>query len=119
MPLIDEKKFLEIYDENVGKIYRYIYFRLDSEELAQDLTSEVFLKSWQYFSNPASGSKKIFFRQRHWENPRAFIYQVARNLIVDFYRQKDKNPLSLEEIKSSGEMVDKKGNPEEIYRCST
>ncbi len=89
MPGIDEKQFLSLYDQHVGKIYRYIFFRVCSEELAQDLTSEVFLKSWQNLSG--SSAKKL-------DNPRAFFYQVARNCVADYYRQKDKSPLSLEEI---------------------
>jgi RNA polymerase sigma-70 factor (ECF subfamily) len=93
MPLIGEQQFLVFYDENVAKIYRYIYFRVGSKEQAQDLTSEVFLKSWQYLNGDpqSAGSKEL-------QNPRAFFYQVARNLIIDFYRQKDKASLSLEEI---------------------
>lgn len=81
-----EKQFLEWYDRYVGKIYRYIYFRVGAAETAQDLTSEVFLKSWQYLNS------------RGVNNPRAFFYQVARNLITDFYRKKDSLPISLEEI---------------------
>jgi len=102
---LDEQKFLQLYDEYVEKIYRYIFFRVGSQQLAQDLTSEVFLKSWQYINN----SQKL-------ENPRAFIYQVARNLIADTYRQKDQTPLSLEEIsdnKISDKISDKNDGPAE------
>jgi len=88
-----EQQFLELYDAHVGKIYRYIYFRVGSEEQAQDLTSEVFLKCWQYVNNQQST-----INNKQWNNPRAFFYQVARNLITDFYRQKDRLPISLEEI---------------------
>lgn len=93
MPNIGEEQFLDIYDKYVGKIYRYIYFRVSAAETAQDLTSDVFLKSWQYLSSQQSAvnSKRL-------ENPRAFLYQVARNLISDFYRKKGNSPLSLEEI---------------------
>ena len=86
MDKINEQQFLEWYDQYVGKIYRYIYFRINSEEAAQDMTSEVFLKSWQYLN------------QKSVNNPRAFFYQLARNMIVDFYRKKDKSPIALEEI---------------------
>lgn len=97
MPVINEQQFLEIYDKNVGKIYRYIYFRVGSEEMAQDLTSEVFLKSWQHLQkNGITDSQSVDEIQLN--NPRAFLYQVARNLITDYYRKKDKEPLSLEEI---------------------
>ena len=96
---------MEFYDAHVGKIYRYIYFRVNIEELAQDLTSEVFLKSWQYLSVKSVG------------NPRAFFYQVARNLIVDFYRKKDKTPISLEEI-TDKPISDKSDSPLDLASVS-
>ena len=97
---ITEQHFLELYDAHVGKIYRYIYFRVGSEEQAQDLTSEVFLKCWQYISGQNNPTPTLPFKRGGSEikNPRAFFYQVARNLIADFYRQKDRMPISLEEI---------------------
>lgn len=101
-----EQQFLEFYDANVGKIYRYIYFRVGSEEQAQDLTSEVFLRSWQHLGRQSDSNKLI-------KNPRAFFYQVARNLITDFYRQKDRTPLSLEEI-ADKPIIDKASGPGEI-----
>ena len=113
--MITEQQFLELYDAHVGKIYRYIYFRVGSEEQAQDLTSEVFLKCWQYMnglrttdyglpsknqdnSEEFSGGSRWTVVRRRVKNPRAFFYRVARNLISDFYRQKDRLPISLEEI---------------------
>ena len=86
-----EVQFLEFYDRNVAKIYRYIYFRVGSEEQAQDLTSEVFLKCWQRLNS----------KQESISNLRAFFYQVARNSIADFFRQRDRSPLSLLEITDS------------------
>lgn len=129
---IDEQQFLELYDRNVAKIYRYIYFRVDSEETAQDLTSEVFLRSWQHIvskqltindqqSTANNQQQKDTNRQSiisggQLNNPRAFFYQVARNLITDFYRQKDKAPLSLEEIADkplADKLADKINDPRE------
>ncbi len=126
---ISEQQFLELYDAYVGKIYRYIYFRVGSPEQAQDLTSEVFLKSWQYLnglrtkdygqssnqdgSKELSGSSRWTVVGRQIKNPRAFFYQVARNLIVDFYRQRDRSPLSLEEI-ADKTIADKTDGPGEM-----
>ncbi len=126
---ISEQQFLELYDAHVGKIYRYIYFRVGSPEQAQDLTSEVFLKSWQYLnglrttdygqssnqdgSKEISGSSRWTVVGRQIKNPRAFFYQVARNLIVDFYRQRDRTPLSLEEI-ADKTIADKSDGPGEM-----
>ena len=108
---------MELYDAHVGKIYRYIFFRVGSEEQAQDLTSEVFLKSWQYISKQFSPPTPLLKGGAGGlNNPRAFFYQVARNLIIDFYRQRDKAPLSLEEIADKSiadKIADKKDGPME------
>lgn len=109
MPSINEQKFLEFYDQYVEKIYRYIFFRIGSQELAEDLTSEVFLRSWQYI-NQDQESEPSF---KAMQNPRAFFYQVARNLLVDFHRQKEKSPISLDEI-TDIKIADKKDDPIEI-----
>ncbi len=72
------KAFSQIYDQCVEKIYRFIFLKVSSQEIAQDLCSETFLKGWQSFKE---NNKKI-------DNPQAFLYQIARNLVVDHYREK-------------------------------
>ncbi len=109
MTSANEQKFLEFYDQYVEKIYRYIFFRIGSEELAEDLTSEVFLRSWQYINQNRESGPSL----KAMQNPRAFFYQVARNLLVDFYRQKDKSPISLDEI-ADIKIADKTDDPAEM-----
>jgi len=85
-----KKAFSKIYDQYIEKIYRFIFLKVNSKEIAEDLTAETFLKCWEAF------------KEKEIENPQAFLYQIARNLIVDHYRQKEKlqtvslenNPLS-------------------------
>lgn len=80
------KIFSKIYDQYVEKIYRFIFLKVSSQEIAEDLTSETFLKGWEAFKktqNPSSDERKI-------ENPQAFLYQIARNLVIDYYREKGK-----------------------------
>ena len=72
------KIFTQIYDNYVDKIYRFIYFKVNSEEIAQDLCSETFLRGWQSFKE----------NKQEIENPQAFLYQIARNLVIDHYREK-------------------------------
>jgi RNA polymerase sigma-70 factor (ECF subfamily) len=79
-----KKQFSKIYDQYIEKIYRFIFLKVNSEEIAQDLTSETFLKGWEAYKeaqNPKSKIQKI-------ENPQAFLYQIARNLVIDYYREK-------------------------------
>ncbi|HOX29988.1 MAG TPA: sigma-70 family RNA polymerase sigma factor [Candidatus Paceibacterota bacterium] len=77
------KKFSQIYDRYVEKIYRYVFLRVNSREAAEDLTSETFLRGYEAFKKTG---KKI-------ENPQAFLYKTARNLVVDHYRGKGKAQL--------------------------
>ncbi len=84
-----KRKFSKIYDQNVGGIYRFVYFKVSSEDIAQDLTSEAFLKTWQVFREKGEEIK----------NPRAFIYRTARNLVIDYYRKKGRTEtVSIENV---------------------
>ena len=74
------KQFSKIYDRYIDKIYRFIFFKVNSQEIAQDLTSETFLKTWETYQN---GNPEI-------ENIQAYLYKTARNLVIDFYREKGK-----------------------------
>lgn len=80
------KKFLEFYDILAPKVYRHILFRVNSKELAEDITSQTFLKTWQYLVETAKPIKDF----------RAFIYRVCNNLIIDYYRHRAKEPVLLE-----------------------
>ena len=71
-----KETFSQIYDQWIEKIFRFVFLKVNSEEVAQDLTSETFTRCWECFKN----GDKI-------DNPSAFLYQIARNLVVDFYRQ--------------------------------
>ena len=73
----DQAAYATIYDRYVDALFRYISWRVRSTEQAEDLTSELFLKVWQYLTD---GDKAKV------QNIRAFLYQSARNLIADHYR---------------------------------
>jgi RNA polymerase sigma-70 factor (ECF subfamily) len=69
--------FGELYDLYVEPIYRFILFKVKTATEAEDLTAEVFLKTWDY----------ILRRERKIDNFKAFIYRLARNAVADYYRQ--------------------------------
>ncbi len=62
----------EIYDSYAPRIFRYIYHRLGNRALAEDLTSEVFIR----FLNARVAP----------DNLAAFLYRIAHNLMVDHLR---------------------------------
>lgn len=43
----NQETFARLYDAYIERIYRYVYFRVADEELAEDITSQVFLKVWE------------------------------------------------------------------------
>lgn len=72
----DADAYGQLYDFYVDRIYRFILFKVSTTEEAEDLTSEVFLKTWEYVNKT---NKKI-------QNINALFYRVARNAVIDFYR---------------------------------
>lgn len=71
-----------IYDTQAPRIFRYIYHRLGNRSLAEDLTSEVFVRFLRSGTTP--------------DNITAFLYRIAHNLVVDYLRR-NHNVLSLDE----------------------
>jgi RNA polymerase sigma-70 factor (ECF subfamily) len=84
--MVDRKQeFSKIYDEHIGRIYRFVYLKVSSRDTAEDLSSEVFLRFWKKFSNETV------------DNERAFLYGIARNVVADHYRKRHTSSVSLEE----------------------
>ena len=93
-----KEAYADLYDLYYKQIYRYIYFKVSTKEKAEDLTSDAFLKCWEYINK----------HENAVNNFQAFIYQVARNLIADFYKKPKENTIPLfdekdEEIQVSDE----------------
>ena len=71
-------------EEQYDKIYRYCYFKLYDDQIAQDITQETFLRFCKQGLN--LGSDK--------ELP--YLYTIAKNLCIDHFRRRTTE--SLEEI---------------------
>ena len=74
----DAEAFGEIYNIYSDRIYRFIFFKVATREEAEDITSDVFLKAWEYLNK---GDREI-------QHLNAFFYQIARNTVIDYYRKK-------------------------------
>jgi RNA polymerase sigma-70 factor (ECF subfamily) len=83
----DQEAFAQVYDLFVEPLYRFIYFKVGNKSEAEDLTSEVFLKAWS--SAQESGQLAV-------KTLPAFLYRIARNTVIDYYRRKKLN-LGLDE----------------------
>jgi RNA polymerase sigma-70 factor (ECF subfamily) len=85
-----KERFQKIYSENADSVFRYCFFRVSDRNTAIDLAQDVFTRYWD---NLAKG-KDI-------GNDRAFLFTVARNIIIDWYRKK--KSLSLESLQEENE----------------
>lgn len=78
--------FAYIYDVFVEKIYKFIYYKTGHRETAEDLTSQTFFKALNKINT---------FKVN--DNFSAWIYRIARNLVIDHYRTK-KNDNNIDDM---------------------
>lgn len=83
----DPDAFAQLYDLYVSSIYRFVFFKVPTRQDAEDITSETFLKVWQY----------IMENQQTVKNLKSLLYTTARNLVIDFYRRKSQGEIVRDE----------------------
>jgi RNA polymerase sigma-70 factor, ECF subfamily len=84
----DPVAFGEIYERYYLGVYKYIYYRVGDQALAEDLTMEVFVKAMEAIDS-------FSFRGVPFS---AWLYRIASNLVIDHFRRQPSQPaLSLEE----------------------
>ena len=72
----DAEAFGALYDRYLDLVYRYIYFRVGSHPLAEDLTSETFLRALRRITD-------FTWQGRDFG---AWLVTIARNLITDHFK---------------------------------
>jgi len=75
----DKEAFGELYDIYAPKLFRFIRLKVGSQTLAEDLSSESFLRAWEYFQEEKRQIEESF---------QALLYRIAHNLVVDYYKRK-------------------------------
>jgi RNA polymerase sigma-70 factor (ECF subfamily) len=92
----DSDAFSLLYRHYVQSIYRYIYARVNNNtQQAEDLTQEVFLKAldkldgYQFKGKPFS----------------SWLFRIAHNLVIDYYRQMNKNTAATTSLNDSSVIV--------------
>lgn len=94
----DKEAFVKVYDANVKDINRFVYFKIGNREEANDLTSIIFLKTWNHIQNKTLEDAKTL---------RALLYKIARTSIIDYYRENGgKLSSSLDDDNNKLEIID-------------
>jgi RNA polymerase sigma factor (sigma-70 family) len=90
----DPEKFGRLFEEYYPKILRYTMYRTGNAEAARDITSETFFKAlknlWKF----------------HWIGTTfsAWLYRIAGNTVIDYFRSKKFEPISLEAAMEDGKL---------------
>jgi RNA polymerase sigma-70 factor (ECF subfamily) len=97
----DKQAFALLYQRNVQSVYQYIYMRVSDKELAEDITSDVFVRAYE----------KISSFERRGVPFLGWLYHIAQGQVIDHYRRKSrrKEPQSLDEV-----TLEANSNPEQI-----
>ena len=72
----DPQAFASLYDRYVDRVFRMVRLRVSDEMIAEDLTSEVFMKAWDNLGR---------YKTRGYSFG-AWLFRIARNAIIDHYR---------------------------------
>src|SRR5947209_10542622 len=66
---------VRFYQENLTSIYQFVYVHVKNREVAEDLTSQVFLKAVRHLDY-----------QRSAQSIRSWLLQVAHTTVIDYWR---------------------------------
>lgn len=83
----DQAALAQLYEENFDKIYRYVVVRIGDKMEAEDVTQQVFLKALRSISS--FKWKGVPFS--------AWLFRLAHNQVVDYFRSKKKAAVPLDE----------------------
>ena len=76
----DDEAFSLLYQENLKKIYNYIYYRTGNSHDAEDLTARVFQRALNHISK----YKKTAVPFSAW------LYRIAHNLVANWHRDNNR-----------------------------
>jgi len=73
----DPEGFRYLYRKYVAAVFRFVRAQVSNHQDAEDLTAETFLRAW-----------KAMPKYQHRGHPfSAFLFRIARNLVIDFRRK--------------------------------
>lgn len=91
-----EQRFIKLYRSYIDEVYQFVYFRSGFDvPLAEDITQEIFIDIFKGLD-----SFKGFCSERTW------VFKIARNKLIDFYRKQYSKEYELCEINEALQLSD-------------
>jgi RNA polymerase sigma-70 factor (ECF subfamily) len=99
---LNTQNLATFYQENLTRIYTFVYVQVKNREVAEDLTSQIFLKAVRYLDY-----------QRSSQSIRSWLLQVAHTTVIDYWRSIKRVPTdSLDVLLEAGwEIPNKDATP--------
>lgn len=72
-----KKEFEKFYKANIDKVFRFVFFRCQDRELAEDLVSEIFIKVLNNFESYDSTRSQS-----------AWVMTIAKNHLANYWRDR-------------------------------
>ncbi|HWZ17663.1 MAG TPA: RNA polymerase sigma factor [Ktedonobacteraceae bacterium] len=69
------QEFQAFYENNLVRVYRFVFKSLKNREEAEDLTSQIFLKALRYLDP-----------ERNAQSARSWLFKIAHTTIADYWR---------------------------------
>ncbi len=92
-PKNEDLNFLDVFNKHNALIYKYIYLRTGFvKETAEDLTQEVFYKALKKFKDFDNKKASI----------KTWLFRIAHNQIIDFYRINKQRIYNIDQIEEIG-----------------
>jgi RNA polymerase sigma-70 factor (ECF subfamily) len=73
----DFEAFGVLYEKYIDAIFAFVYRKTSDKEIAEDITSRVWMKALKSLE---------FFGDRDNANFKSWIYRIAQNTVIDYYR---------------------------------
>ena len=73
--------FGDLYSMYLDRIYRYVYYHVKDQMMAEDITEEVFVKAWKAIKS-CKGRGRTFS---------SWIYRIAHNHMINSQRNNNRN----------------------------
>jgi RNA polymerase sigma-70 factor (ECF subfamily) len=107
----DAAAFGVLYDRYVDVVYRYVFFRLGDRDLAEDITSETFLRALRRITSVSYQGRDVG----------AWFITIARNIVLDHVKSsRYKLEIVTDEVSESGsapfagQTTDEGNGPEQL-----
>jgi RNA polymerase sigma-70 factor (ECF subfamily) len=101
----EPQAFVHLYDRYYSRVHAYVRYRVSSPQDAQDVIAETFTKAIRELKR---------YRWRGEGSFAAWLFRIAHNLVVDYYRRHERDGPSLGAGEDAPEPADPQPSPEQI-----